>query len=126
MKIDQKVHLFRGVLIQLMYTYRLARAGPRSEPTTYESISFNGSFRRADSAPRSTRSTNYPAGLQMLRRPRCGRDDSIPLNSIGGNDIVSVANLNFAYSNELRIDIANDGKNFAPNQIDFDCDGPHC
>lgn len=69
--------------------YRLARAGPRSEPTTYESISFNGSFRRADSAPRSMRSNNYP-GLQMLRRPRCGRDDSIPLHSIGGNDIVSI------------------------------------
>lgn len=70
--------------------FRLARAGPRSEPTTYETIAFNGSFRRADSAPRGTRTNNYPAGLQMLRRPRCGRDDSIPLHSIGGNDIVSV------------------------------------
>lgn len=68
----------------------MARAGPRSEPTTYETISFNGSFRRADSAPRGMRSNNYPTGLQMLRRPRCGRDDSIPLHSIGGNDIVSI------------------------------------
>lgn len=73
--------------------FRLARAGPRSEPTTYETISFNGSFRRADSAPRGMRSNNYPAGLQMLRRPRCGRDDSIPLHSIGGNDIVSIFEL---------------------------------
>lgn len=72
-----------------MFHYRLARAGPRSEPTTYETIAFNGSFRRADAAPRGMRSNNYPAGLQMLRRPRCGRDDSIPLHSIGGNDIVS-------------------------------------
>lgn len=69
--------------------FRLARAGPRSEPIAYETISFNGSFRRADSAPRGMRNNNYPAGLQMLRRPRCGRDDSIPLHSIGGNDIVS-------------------------------------
>lgn len=68
----------------------MARAGPRSEPTQYETISFNGSFRRADAAPRGMRSNNYPAGLQMLRRPRCGRDDSIPLHSIGGNDIVSI------------------------------------
>lgn len=68
----------------------MARAGPRSEATTYETISFNGSFRRADAAPRGMRSNNYPAGLQMLRRPRCGRDDSIPLHSIGGNDIVSI------------------------------------
>lgn len=68
---------------------RLARAGPRSEPTQYETVSFNGSFRRADAAPRGMRNNNYPSGLQMLRRPRCGRDDSIPLHSIGGNDIVS-------------------------------------
>lgn len=68
---------------------RLARAGPRSEPTQYETVSFNGSFRRADAAPRGLRNNNYPSGLQMLRRPRCGRDDSIPLHSIGGNDIVS-------------------------------------
>nr|AUO38590.1 methoprene-tolerant [Sitodiplosis mosellana] len=73
------------------FSIRLARAGPRSEATTYETISFNGSFRRADAAPRSMRSNNYPAGLQMLRRPRCGRDDSIPLPSIGGNDIILIA-----------------------------------
>ncbi|XP_031630083.1 uncharacterized protein LOC116345128, partial [Contarinia nasturtii] len=73
------------------FSVRLARAGPRSEPTTYETISFNGSFRRADAAPRGMRNNNCPAALQMLRRPRGGRDDSIPLHSIGGNDIILIA-----------------------------------
>lgn len=73
----------------------MARSGPRNEAIQWHSIAFNGSFRRADSAPRGTRSSNYPPGLQMLRRPRCGRDDSIPLHSIGGNDIVSVCCFRF-------------------------------
>lgn len=76
-------------LISLNDFHRLARAGPRSEQTTYETVNFNGSFRRADAAPRGVRNSNYPPGLQMLRRPRCGRDESIPLHSIGSNDIVS-------------------------------------
>lgn len=66
----------------------MARAGPRSEPITYEMVQFSGSFRRADAAPRGMRSSNYPTGIQMLRRPRCGRDESIPLHSISGNDVV--------------------------------------
>lgn len=81
----------------MVYLIRLARAGPRSEPTTYDTISFNGSFRRADSAPRGMRNANYPSGLQMLRRPRCGRDDSLPLPSIGGNDVVSCTSFNLIF-----------------------------
>lgn len=86
---NELTEISRYFLLYRLLCDRLARAGPRSEPTAYETISFNGSFRRADSAPRGMRSNNYPAGLQMLRRPRCGRDESIPLHSIGGNDIVS-------------------------------------
>lgn len=89
------------MIVNLLIFYRLARAGPRSEPTQYETISFNGSFRRADSAPRGMRSNNYPAGLQMLRRPRCGRDDSIPLHSIGGNDIVSILYNKITFSQQV-------------------------
>lgn len=112
---------------------RLARAGPRSEPTTYETIAFNGSFRRADAAPRGTRSSNYPPGLQMLRRPRCGRDDSIPLHSIGGNDIVSVCcppNFHFTC---IRYTHMNEWINqffsiflCIAAIVDFDCDGSYC
>lgn len=69
---------------------RIAKAGPRSEPTNYEMIEFKGSFRRADLAPRGVRSNNYPTSLQMIRRTRCGRDDSFPSHTIGGNDIVSI------------------------------------
>lgn len=76
--------------LQHLPFHRLARAGPRSEPTAYENVHFNGSFRRADAAPRGMKNSNYPPGLQMLRRPRCGRDESIPLHTIGSNDIVSV------------------------------------
>lgn len=72
---------------------RIARAGPRSEPKTYETVSFDGCFRRADSAPRGCRPTNYPMEVQMLRRGRTGRDDLIPLHSISGNDIVSFSQL---------------------------------
>lgn len=74
---------------KIFHFCRLARAGPRSEPTAYENVHFNGSFRRANAAPRGMKDTNYPPGLQMLRRPRCGRDESIPLHTIGSNDIVS-------------------------------------
>lgn len=68
--------------------YRIARAGPRSDPTTYELVRLDGCFRRADSAPRGVKETGYPSGLQLIRRAR-GRDDSIPLHTISGNDIVS-------------------------------------
>lgn len=53
-------------------------------------IEFKGSFRRADLAPRGVRSNNYPPSLQMIRRTR-GRDDSFPTQTVGGNDIVSIA-----------------------------------
>jgi hypothetical protein len=65
---------------------RIARAGPRSEPTQYEVVRIDGCFRRADCAPRG-RPNAGPTGLQLIRRAR-GRDDSIPLHSISGNDIV--------------------------------------
>ncbi|XP_055845365.1 neuronal PAS domain-containing protein 2-like isoform X2 [Episyrphus balteatus] len=71
------------------FTVRLARAGPRTEPTTYEVVRIDGCFRRADAAPRGVKSSNFPSGLQLIRRAR-GRDDSIPLHSISGNDIVLV------------------------------------
>lgn len=83
-----KVLFLRNQLIRLFLNlYRLARAGPRSEPTVYEVVRIDGCFRRADSAPRG-RPTTGPTGLQLIRRAR-GRDDNIPLHSIGGNDIVS-------------------------------------
>lgn len=69
------------------YNFRLARAGPRSEPTVYEVVRIDGCFRRADAAPRGRPSAG-PTGLQLIRRAR-GRDDNIPLHSISGNDIVS-------------------------------------
>lgn len=71
------------------FSLRLARAGPRSEPTAYELVTIDGCFRRADSAPRGERPSG-PSGLQLLRRAR-GRDDGISLHSINGNDIVLVA-----------------------------------
>lgn len=49
----------------------------------------DGCFRRADQAPRGKPNTG-PTGLQLIRRAR-GRDDNIPLHSISGNDIVSIA-----------------------------------
>lgn len=70
------------------YYYRVARAGPRSEPTSYEMVRIDGCFRRADSAPRG-RPTTGPTGLQLIRRAR-GRDENIPLHSISGNDIVNI------------------------------------
>ncbi|XP_019543232.2 basic helix-loop-helix ARNT-like protein 1 isoform X2 [Aedes albopictus] len=71
------------------FTLRIARAGPRSEPTAYELVTIDGFFRRADAAPRGERPSG-PSGLQLLRRAR-GRDDGISLHSINGNDIVLVA-----------------------------------
>ncbi|XP_050073624.1 uncharacterized protein LOC126561490 [Anopheles maculipalpis] len=71
------------------FSIRMARAGPRSEATTYELVTIDGSFRRADSAPRGTEKTGGTSGMQMIRRAR-GRDDAIPLHSINGNDIVLI------------------------------------
>uniref|UniRef100_A0A182SUV4 PAS domain-containing protein n=1 Tax=Anopheles maculatus TaxID=74869 RepID=A0A182SUV4_9DIPT len=71
------------------FSIRMARAGPRSEATTYELVTIDGSFRRADSAPRGTEKSGGSSGLQMIRRAR-GRDDAIPLHSINGNDIVLI------------------------------------
>lgn len=67
---------------------RLARAGPRSEPTAYEVVKIDGCFRRSDEAPRGVRSNHFSSNLQLIRRTR-GRDDVIPLHTISGNDIVS-------------------------------------
>uniref|UniRef100_A0A182PJJ1 Methoprene-tolerant protein n=1 Tax=Anopheles epiroticus TaxID=199890 RepID=A0A182PJJ1_9DIPT len=82
------------------FTIRMARAGPRSEATTYELVTIDGCFRRADSAPRGTSKPGCSGGggsggggtscMQMIRRVR-GRDDAIPLHSINGNDIVLIA-----------------------------------
>uniref|UniRef100_A0A182KEC0 PAS domain-containing protein n=1 Tax=Anopheles christyi TaxID=43041 RepID=A0A182KEC0_9DIPT len=79
------------------FTIRMARAGPRSEATTYELVTIDGCFRRADSAPRGTTKAGgtgngggTSGSMQMIRRVR-GRDDAIPLHSINGNDIVLIA-----------------------------------
>lgn len=66
---------------------RFARAGPRSEPLAYEMVRFDGSFRRADMAPRGTKESTFPSGLPGNRRNR-GREDHIPLHTISSNDIV--------------------------------------
>lgn len=71
-----------------MNILRLARAGQRSDPTIYEAVRIDGCFRRADSAPRGVKTSTFPSGLPMVRRVR-GRDDSLPLHTISGNDIVS-------------------------------------
>ncbi|XP_030378587.1 uncharacterized protein LOC115627149 [Scaptodrosophila lebanonensis] len=71
------------------FRVRLARAGPRSEPTAYEVVKIDGCFRRSDEAPRGKSST-FSSSLQLIRRSR-GRDDTIPLHSISGNDIVLTA-----------------------------------
>ncbi|KAL7046755.1 hypothetical protein ACKWTF_002701 [Chironomus riparius] len=71
------------------FTIRLARAGPRSEPTQYELVRIDGCFKRAELAPRGRPNTG-PTGLQLIRRAR-GRDDNIPLHSISGNDIILIA-----------------------------------
>ncbi|XP_049295055.1 protein trachealess-like isoform X1 [Anopheles funestus] len=71
------------------FSIRMARAGPRSESTTYELVTINGSFRRADAAPRGTTKPGGTSGMQMIRRAR-GRDDAMPLHSINGNDIVLI------------------------------------
>ncbi|XP_017074355.1 uncharacterized protein LOC108110022 [Drosophila eugracilis] len=69
------------------FRVRLARAGPRSEPTVYEVVMIDGCFRRSDEAPRGVRSNNFSSNLQLIRRTR-GRDDVIPLHTISGNDII--------------------------------------
>ncbi|XP_055530543.1 circadian locomoter output cycles protein kaput-like isoform X2 [Wyeomyia smithii] len=83
-EIDQKLRQDRR-----KFAIRIARAGPRSEPTAYELVTIDGCFRRADAAPRGIKPSG-PSGLQLLRRAR-GRDDEISLHSINGNDIVLVA-----------------------------------
>ncbi|XP_054727852.1 uncharacterized protein LOC129237260 [Anastrepha obliqua] len=72
------------------FTVRLARAGPRSEPTAYEIVNIEGNFRRSDAAPRGMKINTFPSNMQMIRRSR-GRDDAIPLHTISGNDIVLIA-----------------------------------
>ncbi|EDW62655.2 uncharacterized protein gce isoform X2 [Drosophila virilis] len=72
------------------FRVRLARAGPRSEPTAYEVVKIDGCFRRSDEAPRGIRSNTFSSSLQLIRRTR-GRDDAIPLHTISGNDIVLTA-----------------------------------
>ncbi|XP_011183338.2 uncharacterized protein LOC105212782 [Zeugodacus cucurbitae] len=72
------------------FTVRLARAGPRSEPTAYEIVKIEGNFKRSDTAPRGTRANAFPSNIHMIRRSR-GRDDTIPLHAISGNDIVLIA-----------------------------------
>lgn len=83
-EIDEKLRQDRR-----RFNLRIARAGPRSEPTAYEMVTVDGFFRRADAAPRGLKSSG-PSGLQLLRRGR-GREDGISLHSINGNDIVLVA-----------------------------------
>nr|XP_036221123.1 circadian locomoter output cycles protein kaput isoform X2 [Bactrocera oleae] len=72
------------------FTVRLARAGPRSEPTAYEIVKIEGNFKRSNAAPRGTRINTFPSNIHMIRRSR-GRDDTIPLHAISGNDIVLIA-----------------------------------
>ncbi|XP_061400041.1 uncharacterized protein LOC133335759 [Musca vetustissima] len=72
------------------FTVRLARAGPRSEATTYELVKIEGSFRRSDMAPRGLKTSTFPSTLQLMRR-RCGREDMMPFHTISGNDIVLIA-----------------------------------
>ncbi|XP_023166874.2 circadian locomoter output cycles protein kaput isoform X2 [Drosophila hydei] len=72
------------------FRVRMARAGPRSEPTAYEVVKIDGCFRRSDEAPRGVRSNTFSSSLQLIRRTR-GRDDAIPLHTISGNDIVLTA-----------------------------------
>lgn len=83
-EIDRKLSLDRR-----NFTIRLARAGPRSEPTVYEVVQIDGCFRRADAAPRGVKANSLSSGLQLIRRSR-GRDDSIPLHTLSANDIVSL------------------------------------
>ncbi|TMW44380.1 hypothetical protein DOY81_010537, partial [Sarcophaga bullata] len=68
----------------------LARSGPRSEPTVYELVKIDGSFRRSDMAPRGQKTSTFPSTLQLMRRSR-GREDIMPLHTISGNDIVLIA-----------------------------------
>ncbi|XP_016994369.2 uncharacterized protein gce [Drosophila takahashii] len=72
------------------FRVRLARAGPRSEPTAYEVVKIDGCFRRSDEAPRGVQSNHLSSNLQLIRRTR-GRDDVIPLHTISGNDIILTA-----------------------------------
>ncbi|XP_017092948.2 uncharacterized protein gce [Drosophila bipectinata] len=73
------------------FRVRLARAGPRSEATTYEVVKIDGCFRRSDEAPRGVRSNTFTSSLQLIRRTRSRDDATIPLHTISGNDIVLTA-----------------------------------
>lgn len=72
-----------------IFHYRLARAGPRSEPTAYEVVRLTGFFRRADRAPRETKCTTFP-GTTMIRRARAREESFLPLHTVSGNDIVLI------------------------------------
>uniref|UniRef100_A0A1A9WAP8 Uncharacterized protein n=1 Tax=Glossina brevipalpis TaxID=37001 RepID=A0A1A9WAP8_9MUSC len=72
------------------FTVRLARAGPRSEPTTYELIKIDGNFRRSDMAPRGFNPGSCTANMPLKRRGR-NREDALPLHTISGNDIELIA-----------------------------------
>ncbi|KAL9878715.1 germ cell-expressed bHLH-PAS isoform 1-T18 [Glossina fuscipes fuscipes] len=72
------------------FTVRLARAGPRSEPTTYELIKIDGNFRRSDMAPRGFNPGLCPVNIPLMRRGR-NREDALPSHAIGGNDIELIA-----------------------------------
>uniref|UniRef100_A0A1A9ZQE4 Uncharacterized protein n=1 Tax=Glossina pallidipes TaxID=7398 RepID=A0A1A9ZQE4_GLOPL len=72
------------------FTVRLARAGPRSEPTTYELIKIDGNFRRSDMAPRGFNPGSCPVNIPIMRRGR-SREDALPTHAIGGNDIELIA-----------------------------------
>lgn len=78
--------------------FRISRAGPRSEPTQYEMVSFKGCFRRADAAPRGVKAV-HSTGVQMLRRSR-GRDESQQLPIIGGNDVVRLCTCTYNMPND--------------------------
>lgn len=71
------------------FTVRFARAGSRSEPTTYEVVRITGSFRRADLAARGTKPTTFPSAYPLKRTQPRGREDIFPIHTINGNDIVS-------------------------------------
>lgn len=71
--------------------FRLARAGPRSEPIVYEFVLIRGSFRRSDMAPRKSYSRSF-INPHLTRRSRglYGSEEAyiMPLQTISGNDVV--------------------------------------
>ncbi|XP_063701121.1 basic helix-loop-helix ARNT-like protein 1 isoform X2 [Culicoides brevitarsis] len=74
------------------FVIRLARPGPRSEPTSYEAVTIDGSFRRADRALRGEAANSHTPGPHLMRRSRVRPDDSIPIiSNVSQNDIQLVA-----------------------------------